>query len=289
MIDFDSILNIRDRVQESPIWSPRDSKLYWIDWETQGLLRCDPARGPVECWQMPEAIGCLVMRKGGGCMLALGSGFFTFDPETFAFERVARTHEGEAGLELNDGKCDRAGRFWAGSMQSPPEEPKAALFRLDPDRSCHRMPFGLIIANGIAFSPDDKTMYYGDSGTRRIMACDYVIETGVCGEPRVFAEVEAPGVPDGATVDSDGFLWSAEFNGWRITRYDPDGRVERRLDMPLAQPTSCIFGGENHDILYITTSRLHLSPEEEDDQPLAGCLLACDVGVRGLPEPVFAG
>jgi len=289
MRDFEVIPNIRDRVQESPIWAPEAGRLYWIDWETHCLFRCDPAHGPIECWEMPEAIGCLVMRERGGCMLALASGFFTFDPNTSAIERVVRTHDGEFGLELNDGKCDRAGRFWAGSMQTPPRETKAALFRLDPNHSCHRMPFSLVIANGIAFSPDNRVMYYGDSGTRRIMACDYDIETGAAGEPRVFAEVEPPGVPDGATVDADGFLWSAEFNGWCLTRYDPDGHVERRLEVPVKQPTSCIFGGTNHNILYITTARLNLTPEEEAAQPLAGSLLACDLGIRGLPEPAFAG
>jgi sugar lactone lactonase YvrE len=289
MAQFERVLEIRDRVQESPIWSEDEQKLYWIDWETRRLFRADPTSGPVETWQMPAAIGCLVLRRSGGCMVALDSGFYSFNPADGALACVARTHQGEQGLELNDGKCDRAGRFWAGSMQVPPREPKAALFRLDPDHSCHRMSFGLIIANGIAFSPDDRTLYYADSGTRRIMACDYDILSGTPGEPRIFAEIDRPGVPDGSTVDARGYLWNAEFNGGRITRYAPDGRVDRRIEVPVQQPTSCIFGGPDYRTLYVTTSRLKLSADQEQRQPLAGSILALDPGVPGLPEPSFAG
>jgi sugar lactone lactonase YvrE len=245
--------------------------------------------GTLDEWQMPQSIGCVVMRKGGGCMLALASGFFAFNPEGAILTKVAHTHRGETGLELNDGKCDRYGRFWAGSMVLDRSKARAALFRLDADHTCHRMPFNLFIANGIAFSPDNRVLYYADSGTRCIMACDYDIETGILGTPRVFAEIDPPGVPDGSTVDADGFLWNAEFNGWRITRYDPSGKVERRLSTPMQQPTSCIFGGPNHNLLYVTTSRLGLSVAEDQAQPLAGSILVYALGVQGLPEPSYAG
>ena len=128
----------------------------------------------------------------------------------------------------------------------------------------------LVISNGIAFSPEGRVMYFGDSGTRLIRACDYDLENGAVSNVRVFARVEAPGFPDGSTVDAEGFLWNAEYDGWRIVRYDPDGRIDRVIDLPVRQPTSCMFGGENLDVLYVTTARFEQSEEELEAQPLAG-------------------
>ena len=137
--------------------------------------------------------------------------------------------------------------------------------------------------------PDGRVMYFGDSGTRLIRAGDYEPENGTFSNARVFATVEPPGLPDGSTVDAEGFLWNAEYDGWRVVRYAPDGRVDRVIKLPVRQPTSCIFGGENLDVLYVTTARFEQSEQELERQPLAGRLLALDVGVRGLPEPDFTG
>ena len=274
---------------ESPMWVPAEQCLYWTDWAERKVFRHHPASGASSHWRLDARPGCLVARRGGGLAVACANGFHLFDPSDGALTFVLDPDPDQADTELNDGKCDRRGRFWAGSMHSPATEPKGALFRLDADFRCRRSGPPLVLANGIAFSPDDRTMYVGDSGTRRIMACGYDIESGALSSPRPFARVAAPAAPDGSTVDEEGFLWSAQYDGWRLVRYDPEGRVDRVIDLPVRQPTSCIFGGESLDILYVTTARFEQSERELESQPLAGALLALDVGVGGLPEPAFAG
>ena len=271
------------------MWVPAGQCLYWTDWAERKVFRHHPASGASSRFSLDARPGCLVARRAGGLALACANGFHLFDPSDGALTFVLDPDPDQADTELNDGKCDRHGRFWAGSMHSAATEPKGALFRLDADFRCRRSGPPLVLANGIAFSPDDRTMYVGDSGTRRIMAFDYDIESGTLSSPRTFARVAAPAAPDGSTVDEEGFLWSAQYDGWRLVRYDPEGRVDRVIELPVRQPTSCIFGGEDLDILYVTTARFEQSERELESQPLAGALLALDVGVGGLPEPAFAG
>ena len=287
--DVSIVTDIRAVCGESPMWVPGEQCLYWTDWAEKKVFRYHPASGASSCWSLGVTPGCLISRHRGGLVVACANGFQFFDTSDGSLTFILDPDPAQADTELNDGKCDRRGRFWAGSMHSSATEPKGALFRLDPDYACRRMGPPLVIPNGIAFSPDGRVMYFGDSGTRLIRACDYDLDDGAVSNVRVFARVEAPGFPDGSTVDAEGFLWNAEYDGWRIARYAPDGRIDRVIDLPVRQPTSCIFGGENLDVLYVTTARFEQSEEELEAQPLAGTLLALDVGVRGLPEPAFAG
>jgi sugar lactone lactonase YvrE len=173
-------------------------------------------------------------------------------------------------------------------MHNTTRAPEGVLWRLDGDGSLHATRGGICIPNSLAFSPDGRTMYFADSLRYELYAYDYDTAAGLPGPQRVIATTTAPGFPDGSTVDAEGFLWNAEFNGSRLVRYAPDGGIDRVIELPLRMPTCCAFGGEDLDVLYVTTASQHMTPEQMAAEPLAGSLLALDVGVRGLPEPRFA-
>ena len=170
------------------------------------------------------------------------------------------------------------------------DDPVNSLFRLDPDRSIHRMESGICISNGLGWSPDLSTFYYTDSLTRMIYAYDYEAQTGAIRNRRVFDHVpQDGGLPDGLAVDTQGYIWSARWGGWKVVRYAPDGRVDREVAIPVEFPTSCAFGGENLNELYITSAWIEVLPTARSAQPLAGDLFRLKVDVPGLPEPFFAG
>ena len=195
------------------------------------------------------------------------------------------------GNRFNDGKVDRAGRFWAGTKNianSP--DPTGSVYRLDPDGTAHRIDSGISCVNGIAWSLDERTMYLCDTWLRRIYHYDFDRDTGVARNRRVFAELSVDeGYPDGLTVDAEGFIWNAHYDGWRITRYAPDGRVDRVLRMPVQHVTSLTFGGADLRTLFVTSASLRLTPEARERQPLAGHVFALAPGVAGIPEPSFLG
>ena len=192
-------------------------------------------------------------------------------------------------MRCNDGKCDRQGRFWVGTMGDMRRTPRGHLYRLDPQAGLRRVLDGLTIPNGLCWSPDGRTMYFTDSPTRLIWAFPYDPATGTPGERRVFAQVDGSGVADGATVDAEGCLWSARHGGGRVTRYTPDGRIDREIALPVSQPSCCAFGGPDLGTLFVTTARNGLSADDLAKQPLAGAVLALEPGVRGLAEPRYAG
>ena len=199
-----------------------------------------------------------------------------------------------ADTRFNDGKCDPQGRFWCGTFHDYPDpkqrQPVAALYRLEPDLRYHKVVDGVRGSNGIGWSPDGRTMYYTDTPTFRIDAFDFDPETGSVANRRVFARVsEGVGRPDGLTVDAEGFVWSAHFDGWRITRYTPSGSVDGTLHMPVQHVTSCAFGGPDLRTLYITSATEDLSPEQLKQQPFAGGVFAYRPGVTGLPMARFKG
>jgi sugar lactone lactonase YvrE len=284
------VLDARARLGEGPVWDARERALYWVDIRAPALHRFEPASGATRTWPMPEAIGSVALRATGGPLVALRSGLHLLDLGSGALERVCAPEPDRPDNRLNDGRCDRRGRFWVGSMHGRLRAPTGALYRVDPDRTCHRVLDGLTVPNGLAWSPDGRVMYFTDTPSRAILAMDLDPETGVPGASRVFARVpEGRGYPDGATVDAEGFLWSAHWNGWRVTRYAPDGRVDRAVELPVQRPTSCAFGGEALDVLYVTSASTRLTPEELGRGPRAGGLFAVEAGVRGLAEPRYLG
>jgi L-arabinonolactonase len=290
MTNIKVALGCKALLGESPIWSEAEQALYWVDIRGFAIRRFDPATGEDRAWRVPEEVGSIGFRAKGGFVAALRSGFAFFDPQTGALERLHNPIAGTRDLRFNDGRCDRKGRFWAGTVQEKRVAGLAALYRFDPDRRCTRMAEGITVANGTAWSPDDRTMYFADSWTREIYAYDFDLSTGTIANRRTFARFAADeGIPDGATVDRDGYLWIAHFDGWRVTRFAPDGRVDRIIPMPVPRPTSCAFGGADLDVLYVTSASFNLSAETLVNAPLSGAIFKLDPGTRGLPEPAFNG
>ena len=281
---FDS----QDILGEGPLWDPEDQALYWIDIKERHLQKWTPGTGDYRVWALPEEIGSFALRTIGGAVLALQNGFYMLDFDSGDVLPVVDPETDKPGNRFNDGKCDRAGRFWAGTMDNAERVINGALYRLDPDHSCRLMRPGAFISNGLGWSPDNRTMYYSDSSMQRIFAFDFDLAAGAISNERVFAVVDQ-GYPDGLTVDAEGYIWSAVWDGWRVTRYAPDGSIDQEIRMPVQRPTSCMFGGPDLDTLYITSASINLPEETRMVQPQAGSVFALQPGVKGLPETRFAG
>lgn len=277
---------------EGVLWCEREQALYWTDIHAATLWRHRPANGEVRRWTMPERLGCLALcETEGWLLLGLASRLAFFRPDD---ETLLPLMEVESGLptRLNDGACDRQGRFVFGTLHEPApgetRQPIGAFYRLNADLTLERLNLpGVGISNSLAFSPDGHTMYFCDSPSRVIQCCDYGDR---CGEPRVFARIDDPrGEPDGSAVDAQGFLWNAQWGLGQVVRYAPGGQVDRVVPVPAAQPTRPAFGGRGLDTLYVTSARDGLSADALASQSQAGALFAVEAGVAGLPEPRFRG
>ncbi len=275
-----------DLLGEGPVWCGREEALYWVDIRAPAVRRLkDDA---VTSWAMPEQVGSLALRESGGILVALKSALSVFDPATGGIAKIADAPPGHhAGLRFNDGKCDRQGRFWVGTMRAGDEKASGFLYRLD-GGGCTKVLDGIEIPNSLCWSPDGRTMYFSDSPKRVIWAFPYDPASGAIGERRVFASLPAPMVADGGTVDAEGYLWSANYGGWRVTRFAPDGSVDRVVPVPASNITSCAFGGPDLGTLFIVSAYQGLRDEARAKQPAAGGLFAIDVGVKGLPEARYA-
>ncbi|MGE4250254.1 MAG: SMP-30/gluconolactonase/LRE family protein [Parvibaculaceae bacterium] len=279
---------------EGPVWDGKEQALYWVDIPQGLILRRSEADGAVTQWSVGTDIGAMALRADGGIVAGLRSGFAFFDPGSATVKLIGDPEADRSDTRFNDGKCDPQGRFWCGTFHDLPDpkkrQPVAALYRLDADLTWHKMLDGVRGSNGIGWSPDGRTMYYTDTPTYRIDAFDFDPASGALGNRRVFAALPAGvGRPDGLTVDAEGFVWSAHFDGWRVTRYRPDGAIDRTIMLPVRHVTSCAFGGADLRTLYITSATEDLTDEELADQPLAGGLFAYHPGVGGLPMARFAG
>jgi L-arabinonolactonase len=280
----------RNVLGEAPIWDVAEQSLYWADIEGRLLQRFHPASGSASTWPFEERICAAAPRKCGGFVVALASGLAFFDPDTGAIERLVAPEAHLSDNRMNEAKCDRSGRLWAGTMNERTGAPTAALYRLDADLSHHRVEENIGISNGIAWSPDDRVFYFADTAKRKIFAYDFDRTDGTITNRRLFVDcADHPGAPDGSTVDANGFIWNAEWDGWRVVRYAPDGRIDRILSLPVQRPTSCVFGGADLSTLFVTSAVWDLSKDQQGAQPYAGGVLALDVGVRGLPECPFVG
>ncbi|HEV2604378.1 MAG TPA: SMP-30/gluconolactonase/LRE family protein [Microvirga sp.] len=275
---------------EGPTWSGADRKLHWVDILAPAILTGDPATGEFTSRPMPELVGAVVPRRRGGLVAAMQNGFKAVDPETGAVSLIANPEADKPGNRFNDGKCDRRGRFWAATMAIDTQPGEGSLYRLDTDGRVSRMDTGFHVSNGLGWSPDNRRFYFTDSGPKRIYVYDFDLEGGAVENRRTFVQVpDGVGVPDGLAVDAEGFVWSAHWDGWCVTRYDPDGKVDRVINLPVPRPTSCAFGGPDLTTLYITSARIRLSAGQLAEAPLSGSVFALQSGIRGLPEMPYAG
>jgi len=302
-VKIECILECENHLGEGPVWDVEEGRLYWVDGTGRrvgkpAIWRMDPKTGKVENWKLEKDIGALALRKNGGAVMALADGFYFFDFDTGKEELIVEIEADQPRSRLNDGKCDRRGRFFAGGMDDKEELGICGMWRLDPDLSVTRVEEGIICTNGPCWSPDDKTFYLADTFQGEFWAYDYDIETGDLSNRRVFATYhDDAGLADGSTVDEEGCMWNAQVIGGELVRYAPDGSVDRRIGMPVKNITSVNFGGDNLDVLYVTSMARVKHPavhdmfaQEVKPQFLAGGLFAVTgLGIRGLPEPRFDG
>ena len=276
-------------VGEGPVWDVGDQALYWIDIVGRKVLRHDPHTGASRTWDVPDVIGSMALRRGGGAIVALTNGVHTLDFATGACAMLATSDDLDSQVQLADGKVDRRGRFVVGSSDRGMKETRGKLYALDPGAgSLREIDAGITLSNGPCWSCDDATFYHADSVAKTIFAYDYDPAAGTIANRRAFARTDTlGGIPDGATVDAENHVWSAICEGGKVVRYRPDGTVERVIDLPVRLPGGVIFGGPRLDQLFVTS----LSPAflGRPAEPQDGCTFVIeDLGIRGLPEPRFA-
>ena len=277
---------------ESPFWHPDEAALYWCDIPGRALHRWHPRSAVHRHWALPTEPGCCAPMPGGPLLLAMRDGLFRFDLATGERWRLAEPPYDPANERFNDGKADAQGRFWVGTIYEPRTPPRAALYRWAAGR-LDRVAGEVTVSNGLGFSPDGRTLYWADTSAHRITALDLDPADGSVSRPRVFAEFPCKsagpdlrgygGRPDGAAVDVEGAYWVAMFEGQRLLRLAPDGRLLQEVPLPVRCPTMPCLGGPDLRTLYITTARLNRPPEELAAQPWAGCVLQMRVEVPGLP------
>jgi sugar lactone lactonase YvrE len=288
--DIELVLDAGAELGEAPTWDAATRLLIWVD-ITRGLVhRFDPETGRDGAIEVGRPVGAAVPTTSGRLALATENGFSLSDPLTGQTDLVAAAEADLPETTMNDGRCDPAGRFWAGTKDNEGRRPLASLYRLDADHRLTRVLMGVTISNGLGWSPDQGTMYYIDSPTHRIDMFDFDPESGSVSRRRRLVDLpEAWGLPDGMTVDEEGSLWVAFWGGSAVRRFAPDGRVTSTVEMPVSQVTSCAFGGKDLSDLYVTSARIGLTGAELREQPSAGGLFRLRPGVRGLPSHPFAG
>jgi sugar lactone lactonase YvrE len=256
---------------ESPMWHPQQQRLYYCDIPGRKLHRFDPLSQALEHWDFDTEVASIAPMQGGALLLAARDGLWSFDPASGARTLLAEPPYEPAKERFNDGKCDPQGRFWVGTIYEPRDPPLASLHCYSAG-TLRRMADGITVSNGLAWSPNGRTMYWSDTKAHTIYALDF--------DP-------ASGRPDGAAVDAEGCYWAAMFEGQRLLRLSPDGELLREVRLPVRCATMPCFGGPQLKTIYITTARENRPAAELAEQPFAGCVLALDVDVPGLPVNVF--
>jgi sugar lactone lactonase YvrE len=285
----ENVAKARNVIGEGPRWNAAEQRLYWVDFiENQNIHSWHPATQELLTFRTEAPVTALGFRRSGGLIVATQGQIAHFDLASKKLSSFVSVDDRPA-MRLNDGSVDANGRFWVGSMNSEkPEEPHGSLYRFDPDGSLHKMDSGFTVSNGLGWSPDQKTFYFIDTFRRAVYAYDYSAAAGSIGNRRVFAQTaESDGFPDGLAVDAEGHVLVAFWGGWKIIRYDPDGKQERELRFPVSNPTACAFGGPDLDELYVTTARLALTADQLAAQPMAGDLFRLRPGFKGQKEPLF--
>jgi len=286
------ILDARNATGESPVWSTTEQALYWVDIPAKRLHRWSPADGKEQSWQASQMLACIAQTGNGNWIAAMENGLFAITPHadgSLDSRLLASVTHALPGMRFNDGRCDRQGRFWAGSMlmDMAAGAPVGAMYRYSAGQTepLTAQLQGFIVPNGLAFSPDGNTLYLSDShpDVQKIWAFDYDTDSGTPHNRRLFVDMSKhPGRPDGAAVDAEGCYWICGNDAGLIHRFTPEGKLDRSLAVPVKKPAMCAFGGADLDTLFVTSIR---PAGDLTDQPLAGGVFALRPGVKGLPEP----
>jgi xylono-1,5-lactonase len=286
-VEIRCVADVRATLGEGPVWVELEQALYWVDIKGKKIFRLSD--GERSQWDTPYRVGSIAPKASGGFIAGTDQGLANVDLSDGRFDIFDNPEADRPGNRLNDGKVDRAGRFWAGSMDDQQRHASGALYRIDADRSVTRIDDDYQIANGPAFSPDGRTMYHNDTGRLVTYAFDLDPE-GRASNRRLLIEHPADGGhPDGMTVDAEGCIWVALWGGWCVRRFSPSGKCLRTVRLPVGQPSSCAFGGRDLDQLFVTSAREDLSDSDLAKQPSAGGLFMLEVGVKGIAEMPFGG
>jgi sugar lactone lactonase YvrE len=286
------LVDVKTILGEGPLWDVDEQRLYWIDSFGCNVFRTTADGREVRAWDVPAKIGSMALRRQGGAVLSLQTGFHFLDFKSGETSLIVDPEPDDPTTRINDGKVDKRGRFVAGSMDTMEAGPNGTLYRLDPDLSLHKLDDGIIVSNGPCWSPDGRIFYFADSWSGEIWAYDYDQDTGAVSNRHTFTRIDRStgGAADGSTVDAEGYLWNAQVYDGKVIRYAPDGSVDRVIDMPVKKVTSVMFGGPELDILFVTSMAKPPLPRFPGDGVLRGSLFAIHgLGVQGVPEMRFAG
>lgn len=285
------VVDAKNVVGESPVWSAAEQALYWVDILEPAVYRWHPASGARRTWALPAAVGSIGLRQGGGLITALRSGFHLLDLDTGDLTFVAHPEPDMPTNRLNDGKVAPDGAFWAGTMDDRPDkENVASLYRLGADHQVRRMVHGVKVSNGLAWSPDGRVLYHSDSRAATIWRRTHDMAGGAVGEPQVFVALKPEwGRPDGGATDAEGCYWGCGIGAGRVNRFSPAGELLAWIDLPVTHPTMPCFGGPDLKTLYITSLRENFTPEQLDATPLAGGLFEVELDVAGTPVAHYRG
>ncbi|MFV0333296.1 MAG: SMP-30/gluconolactonase/LRE family protein [Tropicimonas sp.] len=288
MADLDCILPWGAQLGEAPVWHPLEQRLYWADILRPAVYRFDPETGVNDICVLDKLVSAVLPRAGGGVMIATLDGIEALDFDRARTEPLCHPEKDRPENRLNDAKVGPGGAIWVGSMRMDAAKPTGALYRVDADGSFSRKESGVTVSNGLGWSPDGGTFYFVDTVPGVIHAYDSVPGTGRLENRRVFARIaQEDGRPDGLTIDSEGGVWCALWDGWALRRYRPDGALDFMIELPVPRPTSLCFGGAANDTLFITSARTRLPATTLSEAPLSGGLFACRPGVAGLPSNLF--
>lgn len=284
-------LRVRNTLGEGIQWDVETKAAWWTDIQERTILRYVPSTGALDTFAMPERVGSFGLIEGSdNIVAAFESGFAIADLTGAVVRWLGKPDAPLPGVRFNDGRVDRQGRFWAGSMvETDPRDARGNLYCVDKDGAVQRRESGIIISNGLCWSPDSRHMYFADSPLRTIYAYDFDARDGSIANRRVFAHTPEGAHPDGATVDAEGYLWSAHWGAGQIVRYTPDGAIDRSLSVPASQPTCVAFGGPDMDLLFVTSARENLSEQALASQPDAGNVFVYKMDVKGLPDRRYTG
>lgn len=292
------VLDARAQLGECPLWSVAEQCLYWIDIAGRRVHRYDPATGLDRVWWVPCEPGCIALAEKGGLMAALRDGFYRFYPQEGLLDKLADAPYDSRDMRFNDGRCDSAGRFWAGAMYEPRTTELASMVCLE--RGATRLGWGpqqdlgVKVSNGLAFSADGTSLFQSDTPNHVIYRFTFDAASGQVGERKVFARLPVKGEeavyggrPDGAALDAEGCYWSAQYEGGRVLRFSPQGEIIGVVRVPVTRPTMIAFGGADLRTLYITSAREGAPDDELALQPQAGGIFAVRLDVSGRPEPLY--